>query len=85
MIFQNYALMPHLTVAENIAFPLQFRRMPRPALVSGVACQVGDHVAFVMAETPQAALAATETVEVSYESLACVVERRQPLHQGHRW
>ncbi|GAB1430904.1 sn-glycerol-3-phosphate ABC transporter ATP-binding protein UgpC [Ignavibacteria bacterium] len=26
MVFQNYALYPHLTVAENIAFPLTMRR-----------------------------------------------------------
>jgi putative spermidine/putrescine transport system ATP-binding protein len=28
VVFQNYALFPHLTVRENIAFPLQMRRMP---------------------------------------------------------
>ncbi len=27
MVFQNYALFPHLTVAENLSFPLQVRRM----------------------------------------------------------
>jgi putative spermidine/putrescine transport system ATP-binding protein len=27
MVFQNYALFPHLSVAENIAFPLRMRRM----------------------------------------------------------
>src|SRR6195952_1650287 len=26
MVFQNYALFPHMTVAENIAFPLQMRK-----------------------------------------------------------
>lgn len=25
MVFQNYALFPHMTVAENLAFPLQVR------------------------------------------------------------
>ncbi len=29
MVFQNYALFPHLTVAENIAFPLKQRGMDR--------------------------------------------------------
>jgi putative spermidine/putrescine transport system ATP-binding protein len=27
MVFQNYALFPHMTVAENLAFPLQVRKM----------------------------------------------------------
>ncbi|EJZ07716.1 ABC transporter ATP-binding protein [Mycolicibacterium vaccae] len=29
MVFQNYALYPHLTVAENIAFPLRATKTPR--------------------------------------------------------
>jgi putative spermidine/putrescine transport system ATP-binding protein len=28
MVFQNYALFPHMTVAENVAFGLQARRLP---------------------------------------------------------
>ena len=27
MVFQNYALFPHMTVAENLAFPLRVRKM----------------------------------------------------------
>ena len=29
MVFQNYALYPYLTVAQNIAFPLKMTRIPR--------------------------------------------------------
>ena len=29
MVFQNYALYPHMTVAENMAFSLRLRRVPR--------------------------------------------------------
>ena len=29
MVFQNYALYPHLTVFENIAFPLRLKKCPR--------------------------------------------------------
>lgn len=28
MVFQNYALMPHMNVFENIAFPLRIRKLP---------------------------------------------------------
>ena len=28
MVFQNYALYPHMTVFENIAFPLKLRKVP---------------------------------------------------------
>ncbi|MGC4025469.1 MAG: ABC transporter ATP-binding protein [Mesorhizobium sp.] len=29
VVFQNYALFPHMSVAENVGFPLRMRRMPR--------------------------------------------------------
>ena len=29
MVFQNYALMPHMTIFDNIAFPLRVRKMAR--------------------------------------------------------
>jgi molybdate transport system permease protein len=38
LLFQNYALFPHLTVAENIAFGL--RRVPRPERTRRVAAQL---------------------------------------------
>ncbi|MDQ2804565.1 MAG: ATP-binding cassette domain-containing protein, partial [Pseudomonadota bacterium] len=32
MVFQNYALFPHLNVFENVAFPLRARRVPTAEL-----------------------------------------------------
>jgi putative spermidine/putrescine transport system ATP-binding protein len=32
IVFQNYALFPHMTVADNIAFPLQMRGMSRDSV-----------------------------------------------------
>ncbi|MCV5527205.1 sugar ABC transporter ATP-binding protein, partial [Escherichia coli] len=29
MVFQNYALYPHMTVYENMAFGLRMRRLPK--------------------------------------------------------
>jgi putative spermidine/putrescine transport system ATP-binding protein len=29
MVFQNYALFPHMTAAKNVLFPLQMRRFPK--------------------------------------------------------
>jgi len=36
MVFQNYALFPYLTVAQNIAFPLKMRRLPRTEIATRV-------------------------------------------------
>ncbi|WP_145135953.1 sn-glycerol-3-phosphate ABC transporter ATP-binding protein UgpC [Roseomonas gilardii] len=32
MVFQNYALYPHMTVAQNMAYGLKIRRLPRPEI-----------------------------------------------------
>jgi putative spermidine/putrescine transport system ATP-binding protein len=37
MVFQNYALFPHMTVADNVAFGLQMRGMPRSEIRHRVA------------------------------------------------
>ncbi|MDQ4029462.1 MAG: sn-glycerol-3-phosphate ABC transporter ATP-binding protein UgpC [Actinomycetota bacterium] len=37
MVFQNYALYPHLTIADNIAFGLRLRRAPKDVVAERVA------------------------------------------------
>ena len=36
MVFQSYALYPHMTVAENMAFALQLRKLPRSEIEARV-------------------------------------------------
>jgi putative spermidine/putrescine transport system ATP-binding protein len=47
MVFQNYALFPHLTVRENVAFGLKLRRLPR----AEVERRVGDALRLVHLES----------------------------------
>jgi len=37
MVFQNYALFPHLTVAQNLAYPLTVRKLPKSVIKEKVA------------------------------------------------
>ena len=37
MVFQSYAVFPHLTVFDNVAFPLQIRKAPRLEILHRVA------------------------------------------------
>jgi iron(III) transport system ATP-binding protein len=32
IVFQSYAIWPHMTVAQNVAFPLRIRKMRKPAI-----------------------------------------------------
>ncbi len=43
MVFQNYALFPHMTAAQNVAFPLQMRRLGR----NDIKRKVADALALV--------------------------------------
>jgi ABC-type sugar transport system ATPase subunit len=46
MVFQSYALYPHLTVAENLAFPLRVRKVP----AAETAARVGETAALLALE-----------------------------------
>jgi putative spermidine/putrescine transport system ATP-binding protein len=37
MVFQNYALFPHMTVDQNLAFGLEMRKIARPEMLSRIA------------------------------------------------
>jgi iron(III) transport system ATP-binding protein len=37
MVFQSYAIWPHMTLAENVAFPLKIRKSPKRARAAKVA------------------------------------------------
>jgi len=41
MVFQNYALFPHMTVAENLAFPLEVRKLPKAEVKKQVVRALG--------------------------------------------
>jgi putative spermidine/putrescine transport system ATP-binding protein len=49
MVFQNYALFPHMSVRKNIGFGLKMRRMPR----AEIARRVDEAVALVQLEEHQ--------------------------------
>lgn len=36
MVFQNYALFPHMTVSENLGFPLEVRKVPKDEITKKV-------------------------------------------------
>ncbi|HEY8022831.1 MAG TPA: ABC transporter ATP-binding protein, partial [Thermoanaerobaculia bacterium] len=48
MVFQHYALFPHLTVAENVAFGLRYRRPALPRAARG--SRIAEAVALVRLE-----------------------------------
>ena len=62
MVFQSYALYPHLTVAENIAVPLRMRRLTRLQRLPGAGLMPG--VRRTSGEIAQAVRAVAETLRI---------------------
>ena len=75
MVFQNYALFPHLTVFENIAFPLRMRRIPRTEIERRVAEALDD--GSVARRWPPAAARAVGRPAAAHR--ACPVHRVQAI------
>ncbi|CDZ68149.1 Sn-glycerol-3-phosphate import ATP-binding protein UgpC [Neorhizobium galegae bv. orientalis] len=58
MVFQNYALYPHLTVAQNMSVPLRMRRLgrlQRLPLIGSLMPQASEKLASIKAEVEAAA------------------------------
>ncbi len=68
--------MPCLAAVKPLIVP------PRPALADGRVRHVGDPVAFIVADSVEAAREAAELVEVDYESLPAVVDGMTALADG---
>ena len=64
MVFQNYALYPHMTVAENIGFALRMRKVPKDEArrrIEETATILGlvEHLAASRASSPAASASAS--------------------------
>ena len=73
MVFQNYALYPHMTVFENMSFGLKLRRIPKPEIKARVEKAASTVTAIVIATTH------TVTIAVFLKKIrkaVCVSSRR---------
>ena len=65
MVFQSYAVWPHMTVKQNVAYPLRHRRIPRPEIER----KTGDVLALVglseFAERPVVSLSGGQMQRVA--------------------
>ena len=69
-------MMPCMAAVKPLIVP------PRPALADGCVRHVGDPVAFVVADSVDAAREAAELIEVDYEPLPAVVDGNAALVEG---
>lgn len=65
VVFQNYALFPHLDVAENIAFGLKARRVPRAQIAPAVAEALALVRMEALADRPVSALSGGQQQRVA--------------------
>ena len=65
VVFQSYALFPHLTVGENIAFGLKARGTPRGEIAAGVQAALASVQLQALADRPISALSGGQQQRVA--------------------
>ena len=65
VVFQSYALFPHLTVGENIAFGLKARGTPRGEVAAGVKAALASVQLSALADRPISALSGGQQQRVA--------------------
>lgn len=79
---EDIAGLGHLPCATAVASVKPMLVPPRPALAHGRVRHVGDPVAFIVAETRDAARDAAELVQIEYDVLPAVVDAATALQPG---
>ena len=64
MVFQSYALYPHMSVRQNIATPLRMRRLPMSARLPLIGRMTAD--AGTLREIDAAVVEAAETLQIAH-------------------
>ena len=75
MVFQSYALFPHRTVAENVAFGLRMRDVPKPEIAKRVAAALAQVALTGLEERRPAQLSGGQQQRVAL-ARALVIEPR---------
>jgi iron(III) transport system ATP-binding protein len=65
MVFQSYAIWPHMTVFDNVAYPLSVRRVPRPEIKARVMAALRLVEMEAYAERPAPALSGGQQQRVA--------------------
>ena len=78
---ENLGGIPPLFMPEDMGGPKGYRTF-RPLLEPAKARYVGDRIAFVVAETPEQARLAAESVEIDWEPLAAAVSVEDAAKEG---